>query len=107
MRIYLAGPMRGYPRFNFDAFHEATVELRAQGYEVASPAEHDLECGFDPDDPDALDTFDLRAAIRWDIDQVMAADVVMVLEGWRQSEGCAVELAVARLLEIPVVMWRD
>lgn len=41
MRVYLAGPMRGVPHFNFPAFHAAAAELRARGYVVFSPAEAD------------------------------------------------------------------
>ena len=41
MRIYLAGPMRNYPRNNFPAFDAAAAKLRADGHEVFNPAEHD------------------------------------------------------------------
>ena len=33
-RIYIAGPMTGYPELNFPAFHAAANSLRAQGYHL-------------------------------------------------------------------------
>ena len=96
VRVYLAGPMRGYPRYNFDRFAEAAHMLRSEGYEVASPAEHDLEEGFDPDLPLADQDWDLHASMRWDLARVLECDWVGLLEGWENSEGVALELAVAR-----------
>ena len=39
MNIYVAGPMRGYPEFNFPSFHAAAAQLRAAGHTVFNPAE--------------------------------------------------------------------
>ena len=36
-KVYLAGPMRGLPRYNFDAFDRAAKYLREDGYAVFSP----------------------------------------------------------------------
>ncbi|MHB1624229.1 MAG: DUF4406 domain-containing protein [Candidatus Dormibacteria bacterium] len=101
MRVYLAGPMRGIEQFNFPAFHEAAAQMRALGHEVISPAEHDLELGFDPT-LNSLDGFDMEAAMRWDVAQVLTADVVYLLAGWESSEGVAVELAVAKAIGVPI-----
>jgi hypothetical protein len=41
MKFYLAGPMTGYPKFNFPLFDAAAKMLRDQGYDIVSPAELD------------------------------------------------------------------
>lgn len=41
MRYYLAGPMSGFPQFNFPLFYRVTKELRDRGYDIVSPAELD------------------------------------------------------------------
>lgn len=99
--IYLSGPMTGLPDFNFPAFEEATAQLRALRIVVLSPHEHDLDGGFDPAS-DGND-FDLRAALEWDIEAVLRSDAVVVLPGWEDSPGCAVEVSVAAAMDIPVV----
>lgn len=94
---YLAGPMRGYPDFNFPAFHAAAADLRAKGWTVLSPAEADLAQGFDPT-KNTLDGFDMSAALVRDVEMVAKSDAVILLPGWRKSKGSGIEYAVARYL---------
>ena len=48
MKLYIAGPMTGYPEWNFPAFREAARELRMRDFEMVSPAEMDeQDFGFD------------------------------------------------------------
>jgi len=111
MRVYLAGPMRGYPDFNFPAFHIGARRLRDLGYEVFSPAERDIEahgegvnnsptCNLD----DVKDTgFSLRDALAADTQWIsLRADAVVVLPGWQESKGAQAEVALARALGLPV-----
>lgn len=103
-KVYVAGPMRGHPQFNFPAFDTATEVLREQGYTVFSPAEHDREIGFDErHDTIEVDRATMTEMIMWDLKHVAEADMLYVLRGWEKSTGCAVELALAKFLGTEVV----
>lgn len=103
--VYLSGPMTGLPRWNFAAFEAATVALRSLGLVVMSPHEKDLDAGFDPDSDGT--GFDLAAALAWDVEAVMATDATVVLPGWEDSPGCAIEVTVAEALGKPVYRVAD
>lgn len=101
-RIYLAGPMSGQPDFNFPAFRQAAAELRALGHYVFSPVEHDeLTYGFDIEDIKAGANYRdcLRVDLNWILDHATA---MVVLPGWENSLGVAVEVALARALKLPI-----
>jgi hypothetical protein len=110
MKVYLAGPMRGYPEFNFPAFHGAARALRAKGYEVFNPAESDENTGFDTSGLSGTDkelehaSFDLRSAILTDLTWIgRHAEAVVTLDGWEKSSGANLEVGLARFLSLPVV----
>jgi hypothetical protein len=98
---YLAGPMRGYPEYNFPAFHEAEARGKALGWSTISPARMDEEHGFDPASAteetvqSMTDTFIDRdfGAIRALI--VADGDAIALLPGWEQSRGARAEHALA------------
>lgn len=103
MRVYLAGPMTGYPRWNFDAFALAAALLRDRGYEVVSPAEVELARGFDPDTPAAVYTADdYTAAMRRDVEALLTVDAVALMDGWASSRGASMESTVGRALGLRV-----
>ncbi|MEV8029244.1 dATP/dGTP diphosphohydrolase domain-containing protein [Cellulosimicrobium funkei] len=115
MRVYVAGPMRGLPEFNFPAFDKAALDLTVQGHDVVNPAEHDREGGFDPagmtgNEDLAAQGFDLRAALAWDLEQITRCDAVFLLDGWQQSSGARAEYALAQALGLQVASeqsWRE
>ena len=103
--VYIAGPMRGIPYYNFPAFDAAADELRGVGYIVLSPADLDREGGFDamdcpPDtDWDAIpDGFDFEACVARDIEGVKCADAIYLLPGWERSTGARAEKMIAKWL---------
>ena len=99
LRVYVAGPMTGLPRWNFDAFAAAAAALRRLGAVVTSPHEIDLADGFDPDGDGA--GFDLRRALERDVEEVLSADLVVLLDGWEVSSGVMVEILAAEGAGIP------
>lgn len=113
--VYIAGPMRHRPQFNFPAFYAAEAELSRAGYVVHNPARHDaeslgLDCKKFPTGDfkdagwsDEQINYFMREAFAWDMQCVCEADAIALLPGWEQSAGVAVELAVANLLKLEVI----
>ena len=117
MKIYVAGPMRGIPEFNFPAFFAAAEELRAVGHEVFNPAEKDNDRhGTDigkgnatgsVEQAEAEHGFNLRHALHEDIKFIcLEADAIALLPGWEGSKGATAELAVAHALQLKVIYMR-
>lgn len=117
MKIYLAGPMRNIPSFNFPAFHHAAAILRAQGHEVFSPAEHDIKkngpgIADNPTGDETLatqkDGFSIRAALEADTQYICRhADAVALLPGWNKSKGAIAEAALAEAIGIQIIELGD
>ena len=114
MKIYLAGPMRGIPEFNFPTFFKAATVLRYEGHEVFNPAEKDNEKhGVDiskgnhegrEDVAAAQHGFSLREALGSDLAWICAeADAIALLPGWRNSKGATAEHATAVALGLEVI----
>jgi hypothetical protein len=115
-RLYLAGPMSGYPDFNRAAFRAQADALRAESYggmpvySVISPVELDEEDGTtDKEDPDMAARGEPTEGLwldclRRDLIRILDAniDAVVVLEGWEDSRGAALEVHVARSLGVKV-----
>ena len=113
MKLYLAGPMRGIPYFNFPAFHAAAQLLRDEGHEVFSPAEKDNErhgtdisignTAGDEAIASANHGFNLRDALSVDLLWIcQEADGIALLPGWMHSKGATAERAVGIALNLVI-----
>lgn len=107
MRIYLAGPMQGYPEFNYPLFHAAANLLRQMGHDVFSPAERDIQRhGTDISKGNGVGSvkqaelehgFCRRTALAEDADFINRhADAIALLPGWEHSSGALAEWTLAR-----------
>lgn len=89
LKIYLSGPMRGYPESNYPLFMRVSSELRAAGHEVYNPAEF-------PHDG-THETFPLRKAFSDYCKYICEeATSIVLLPGWEKSLGVSAELALAK-----------
>lgn len=103
MKVYLAGPMRGIPKFNAPMFRRGEKLLKKQGYTVFNPARKGIErkLGKSPDLQENLafrrKVFALDCA--WICNH---ADAVALLPGWRKSMGAKAERALAKAVGLEV-----
>lgn len=99
MRLYIAGPMRGYPEFNFPAFHRMEAKLRLMGYEVVSPASMDLKLDPETTTPEGMkraEKLGLRYYMKRDMAALLECDGIVLLDGWEQSVGATLEAHAAQ-----------
>lgn len=99
-KVYIAGPMRGIPEWNFPAFEQAEKRWIDKGWQAFSPAAMDKALGYDPNEPCVKEH--LQHVILADIAAIFAADAIALLSGWEKSMGVAVELSLAQFLSMPV-----
>jgi hypothetical protein len=109
MRVYLCGPMRGYPAWNAAAFDRYAVEWEAEGHTVLSPVARDRLGGLDllaaskeELAAKAGDWVWMRQVITEDVEMICQVDILAVLPGWEASTGATVEVALALFLGLPV-----
>lgn len=96
--VYLAGPMRGYQNFNFDAFNSAAKKWFDKGYNVINPAAIDgawkgTSTNWDYAYRDMQAIFTLRKE---------SDDGLVMLVGWQNSIGANAEYALAKWLELKI-----
>jgi hypothetical protein len=90
MKCYVAGPMRGYDRYNFVEFDKAKDWLIEQGWDVTSPADIDRAEGI-TGYTQVLPPGFMHAVMRRDFQAICECDAVVFLKGWEKSTGSNAE----------------
>ena|SRR5690242_7219845 len=83
--VYLSGPMSGIEDFNFPAFNAAAERWRKAGWFIINPAE----------EFDGRTDLPREQYIRRDIENLLLADGIALLPGWKKSKGALLEVAIA------------
>lgn len=91
MIAYISGKMTGLPDFNRLAFNEATRALRDAGHTVFNPADLTIVNGTWED------------YMKQDLIMMLQSEIVFTLDGWRESQGALLEVAIANKMKIPVL----
>lgn len=109
-RIYIAGPMRGIPKYNYPTFDRVAGTLRKQGAEAVSPADLDREAGFNIDDlPGDWDWnglppgWDMNGVIERDLKALKECAAIWMLDGWQNSVGATAEYHLAKWLGLNIL----
>ena len=111
MRLYVSGPITGYPEHNKPLFDAVTTELVGAGHEVLNPHivctkldDHDCLGPCNPSD--ALLPWEdyLRADL---VAMLLAADGLAMLPAWEASRGARLEHHVATALGWDIRPWED
>ena len=100
--IYVAGPMTGYPEFNYPAFRDAAATLARLGHIVLNPVDSENH-NPTPGTPQSWQWY-MRHAIR----MVVGADGMALLDGWEKSKGARLEHSIATALGLdvrPLAAW--
>ncbi|EFC1820666.1 TPA: DUF4406 domain-containing protein [Escherichia coli] len=90
LKIYIAGPMTGYPDYNRAAFNAKASELMAEGHIVLNPA-------MLPGGLCQSEYMDICLAM------VRSADAIYLLNRWEESVGARAEHALAEKLGLTVI----
>jgi hypothetical protein len=107
LRVYVAGPINGYPDGNREAFAKRALQLTELGFEPVNPwnvgAEHDQgPCvggpAYNTESPHQYGCY-----LREDIKVLMYCDGITLLRGWQDSRGASAEEHVARALGLQVI----
>jgi hypothetical protein len=97
--------MTGYADHNFPLFFQVSDALRKVGFSVVNPAENDGDNLIDSLNNAAKACRSWSDYLRMDLRNMTDCKQVVVLPGWRQSQGAKLEVDVARRLGMPVRRW--
>lgn len=117
-RIYIAGPMRGIPYFNFPLFFKAEENLHVLGHTTFNPARRDCDRhgkDISKDNPTGdlvlagkQHGFSLRDALGDDMEYICRyADGIALLPGWENSKGAKAEKATAEALGLEILYLNE
>lgn len=111
MRLYLAGPMRGFPKYNFDAFETEAIRLRTAGYEVISPSEINIQDGMDYTSEETVEATVRRDAnglpdeeyyLERDFKALETCEGIALIAGWANSSGVRQEINFGLVHNLPI-----
>jgi hypothetical protein len=98
-KIYVCGPMSGYPGLNEPAFRAAAASLGRVGREVivphdVLPREHPGSCPASHR-VETQGKHEVACYLRADLAAMLDCDAIYVLDGWEASVGARLEVQVA------------
>lgn len=110
IKVYISGPISGLSEAVFKKnFADAANLLDGQGFIPVNPTEITADCG---EICESAGTFEdgsfkhsWKCYMKYDIIKLLDCDAIYMIEGWEQSRGAQLELAIATGLELPILKF--
>lgn len=108
---YISGPKTGFQNGNVDAFNEAQIYLKKQGYIVVNPHElgkdlYDKWSKLNTDSQNAKDDM-WRDFLKLYIRHLTLCTDIFVLNGWDTSRGAILEILIGQKLGLSIWLYKD
>jgi hypothetical protein len=104
LKIFIAGPMRGYPNYNFDRFDAYEQILKDSGIDCINPARisrkfKEVEVNND------INVYNEMVRLQQEAEKT--CNVILLLDGWQWSEGVKLELKTAAENDFQFLLEED
>jgi hypothetical protein len=108
LRVYISGPIAGYPDRNEAAFRQAADGVRRRGHTPVVPL--DIPGWSHPTEPCPRGYTDggghsSACWLRADLLVLLQCDAIVMLKGWEWSQGGIIEHRVAVMVGLPLYYW--
>ena len=100
-RIFISGPMSGYPWWNYPQFDIWENFFVRNGFEVVNPANIGRKFGPEKVDADPILYKEMEAEIQA---AERTCDAIFLLKGWEDSKGVRLELKTAIEMKLPIIL---
>ncbi len=104
MKIFIAGPMRGYENYNFKKFDYTEEILKELGFEVVNPAR--ISRKFKEVDVNS-DIAVYNKMVDMQQEAERTCNAILLLDGWQWSKGVALEVQTAVELGMQFLLESD
>lgn len=98
--VYLAGPMRGHPEFNYPAFNSLEAWIIVHGMPVGSNSGRPAEVFNPASNFNGDTTREFSEYMRADIPMLAKCQGIVLLPGWQDSEGARLEVEIGKALAL-------
>ena len=104
LKVFISGPMSGYPGYNFKKFREIEEKLKLYGAEVVSP---ERICQKYTQEA-VLKNYGLMAQmVAEQQDELLTCNAILLMNGWETSNGSRYELSTALKNKMAIFQEKD
>lgn len=103
-KVFIAGPMRGYEKYNFPKFDRIEKILKDNGIECVNPGR--ISRKFKEKDVNS-DIAVYNEMVRLQQEAERTCDTILLLDGWQWSKGAALEVKTAAELGMQFLLESD